>query len=196
MASYRPGTGGKKLPLLLVLVVASLFVGFIAATAVGESAKTELQQQLEASSSTIESLKRDLRTVRDSRDELLEREEEVDGILAEAESMVADVEEREAAIKEEQSALKVREAAVSKEEEKAEANTIHQGTCTVGVDIKPGTYRTIEPVESSCYWGIYRTGSNQDDIIANDIPGGGRPSVTLSKGQDFTTVRCGSWKKQ
>jgi hypothetical protein len=73
---------------------------------------------------------------------------------------------------------------------------IREGNWTVGVDIEPGTYRTSAKVTSTCYWGIYRTGSNGSDIIDNDIVTGGRPSVTLSPGQDFETTRCGSWSKQ
>lgn len=71
---------------------------------------------------------------------------------------------------------------------------IEEGIWEVGTDIKPGTYRTIDPV-SDCYWAIYRTGTNGGDIIANDTPSGGRPSVTLRKGQDFKTQNCGSWKR-
>ena len=76
------------------------------------------------------------------------------------------------------------------------ANTIKEGTWTVGVDLEPGTYRTNSDVTSGCYWGIYRTGSNGSDIVDNDIVSGGRPSVTLSAGQDFKSSRCGTWSKQ
>lgn len=115
----------------------------------------------------------------------------------------ADVVSRQADLKKAETALAKREKAVGKreksvtgaEKEKA-ANTIGEGTWTVGTDIAPGTYRATEPVGSTCYWGIYATGSNGDDIIANDLPGGGRPSVTLATGQDFNTTRCGSWEKQ
>ncbi|WP_245702667.1 hypothetical protein [Arthrobacter subterraneus] len=114
-----------------------------------------------------------------------------------------EVEEREAAAASAQEKVKAAEAAVKKREDAASgaeakqaANTVAEGTWTVGVDIEPGTYRTKENVGSSCYWGIYTTGTNGDDIQANDIPGGGRPMVTLVEGQDFTTRRCGAWQKQ
>lgn len=81
------------------------------------------------------------------------------------------------------------------EAEKAN-NTISEGTWTVGVDIEPGTYRTTDSVRSSCYWGIYVSGTNSEVIVSNGIPGGGRPTVTLSEGQDFTTNRCGTWARQ
>jgi type II secretory pathway pseudopilin PulG len=93
--------------------------------------------------------------------------------------------------------LESREAAVSKTERQVESNTIYGGTWTVGVDVKPGTYRTKEQVSSGyCYWEITTTGSNGRDIIANDIVQGGRPVVTLREGQDFTTQDCGSWIKE
>lgn len=72
--------------------------------------------------------------------------------------------------------------------------TIDDGTWTVGVDVPPGTYRVRLAASSDCYWAILRSGSNGEDIINNDI-GGGRPQVTLRRGQDFETSRCGTWTK-
>ena len=95
-----------------------------------------------------------------------------------------------------EAAVKKREDAVSGAEQQKAASLIREGTWTVGVDIEPGTYRTSADVTSGCYWAIYRTGSNGSDIIENDIVTGGRPTVTLSVGQDFKTSRCGSWSKQ
>lgn len=76
------------------------------------------------------------------------------------------------------------------------AATIKDGKWTVGVDFPPGTYRTTAEVSSGCYWEITKSGTNGSsigDIVANDLPGGGRPSVTLEVGQDFKTGRCGTW---
>lgn len=103
---------------------------------------------------------------------------------------------REAAVKKAEEEVKKREAAISDVEKKKAANTVSDGTWVVGVDIEAGTYRPAESVGSRCYWGIYASGSNGDDIIANDIPGGGMPSVTLAAGQDFKSARCGTWSKQ
>lgn len=77
------------------------------------------------------------------------------------------------------------------------APEIREGVWTVGVDIPPGTYRTIADVGSSCYWEISKTGGDGGifDIIDNDLPGGGRPQVSLQVGQDFKTNRCGTWQK-
>lgn len=102
----------------------------------------------------------------------------------------------DAAVKTAEAAVKVREEAVTGAEKTKAANTVGDGTWTVGADIEPGTYSAVEAVGSSCYWGIYRSGSNGGDIIENDIPGGGRPVVALSVGQDFNSTRCGKWEKQ
>lgn len=102
----------------------------------------------------------------------------------------------DAAVKTADAAVKKREEAITAAEKTKAANTIKEGTWTVGVDLEPGTYRANTDVVSGCYWGIYRTGSNGSDIVDNDIVTGGRPSVTLSAGQDFKTSRCGTWSKQ
>lgn len=102
----------------------------------------------------------------------------------------------DAAVKTAEAAVKAREEAVTGAEKTKAANTIGDGTWTVGTDIEPGTYRASADVGSSCYWGIYATGSNGSNIVDNDLPGGGRPSVALSAGQDFKSSRCGKWEKQ
>jgi hypothetical protein len=102
----------------------------------------------------------------------------------------------DASVKTAEAAVKVREEAVTGAEKTKAANTVGDGTWTVGTDIEPGTYRAAAAVGSSCYWGIYRSGSNGGDIIENDIPGGGRPVINLSAGQDFNSTRCGKWEKQ
>lgn len=114
-----------------------------------------------------------------------------------------DVEKREAVVaasdekmKAAEAAVKAREDAVTGAEKTKAANTVGDGTWVVGSDIAPGSYRTAQPVGSSCYWGVYRSGSNGSDILDNDLPGGGHPVVTLAEGQDFKSSRCGTWEKQ
>lgn len=72
------------------------------------------------------------------------------------------------------------------------SRSISEGVWEVGTDIKPGRYRTDVAV-SDCYWAITRGGSNGDDILANDNVSGGRPSVTLKRGQEFKSSGCGDW---
>lgn len=77
---------------------------------------------------------------------------------------------------------------------KPAAVVIEDGVWLVGVDFPAGTYRTTEAV-SNCYWGVYKAGTNQADILDNDIVDGGRPTVVLKKGQEFKSSRCGTWTK-
>lgn len=122
-----------------------------------------------------------------------------DGIAAreaKAAQRETDVAAAEAELKTAQAAVKKREEAVTATEKEKAKNTVGDGTWTVGRDIPPGTYRATADVGSSCYWGLYTSGSNGGDIIENDLPGGGRPSVTVAAGQDFKSSRCGTWEKQ
>lgn len=72
---------------------------------------------------------------------------------------------------------------------------IGEGTWTVGVDVDPGKYRTVAAVSDGCYWEITKAGTNGADIIANDNVTGGRPTVTLKKGQEFKNQGCGDFQK-
>jgi hypothetical protein len=74
-------------------------------------------------------------------------------------------------------------------------DTIEEGVWEVGADVKAGTYKTVEPVESDCYWQISPIG-RPDDITANEIVSGGRPTVVLKKGQEFTNKGCGTWGRR
>src|SRR5699024_4500441 len=114
----------------------------------------------------------------------------------------AELDEREAALDEratevadQEAAVEEREAAVGAAEDRVAETQIHDGVWTVGVDVEPGTYRVAEALAGRCYWAILRSGSNGGDIVENDIPTGGFPTVTLSEGQDFETS-CGVWNKQ
>lgn len=66
------------------------------------------------------------------------------------------------------------------------------GTYTVGKDIKPGTYRTLARPVSDCYWERSNSGG---DTIANDFvtnaPRG--VTVTIYRGEGFTSQDCGDW---
>lgn len=66
------------------------------------------------------------------------------------------------------------------------------GVWQVGKDIDAGTYRANNSVTDRCYWEI----SVGDDIVQNDIPGGGYPQVTVNDGQQFKLQNCGTFTKQ
>jgi hypothetical protein len=72
--------------------------------------------------------------------------------------------------------------------------TMGDGTYEIGVDAKPGRYKTI--AENSCYWERDKDDSGEfDSIIANDnVSDGARASVTVKKGEFFQSEGCGTWK--
>lgn len=149
-------------------------------------AKTAVESERDTARSSYESMKSKYDELQKS---ITTREEKAQS----RETAVGQTEER---VKAAEAAVKQREEAVTGAERQKAANTVADGTWTVGSDIEPGTYRAAAAVGSTCYWGVYRSGSNGGDIIENDIPGGGRPVVTLSAGQDFNSTRCGKWEKQ
>lgn len=142
----------------------------------------------------------ELGTLRSEQDELVmqveQRESDTDDREAALDEREAGLDVRGADLDDRSAALDEREGDLEGAEEEAEANTITEGVWTVGTDIRPGTYRTTSAITEMCYWGIYRTGTNMEDIIQNDIVTGGRPTVTLSEGQDFETSDCGQWRRQ
>jgi hypothetical protein len=103
---------------------------------------------------------------------------------------------RSAALDQREAAIAARESAVAAAEHRIAATSIGGGTYTVGRDVEPGTYRAKDAVSSDCYWAITTSGTNGADIIENDIPGGGYPTVALKAGEDFTNTRCGTFIKQ
>lgn len=78
--------------------------------------------------------------------------------------------------------------------DQAKKNSISDGVWQVGKDIDAGTYRATSEVGSHCYWSVTVSGS--DDIVQNDIPGGGYPQVSVSDGQQLKLQNCGTFDKQ
>lgn len=70
------------------------------------------------------------------------------------------------------------------------------GQWEVGVDMAAGVYKVTAAVDpkAMCYWKVTQTGKPKH-IIANDIVERGTPSVTVKRGQDFTTEDCGTWAR-
>lgn len=125
-----------------------------------------------------------------------QREQQIEDRTAELDERSTKLDEREEELAQAEAEVVEREKAVGKIEVEQEKNSVGNGIWTVGTDIKAGTYRTKEAVGSDCYWAVLRTGTNGSDIINNGIPGGGRPTVAVKKGQDFESSRCGTWVKQ
>jgi hypothetical protein len=149
--------------------------------------KDSLTERLDVASSARESLRGQLDTVTAERDDLAADEATLD-------ERTSAVKRREDAVLGRENSVKRRETAVTKQERTIARNTIGEGDWAVGVDVQPGTYRTTAPVSDDCYWEI-NSDANGDNIVANDIVTGGRPTVTLENGQYFSTNRCGDWRK-
>jgi hypothetical protein len=182
-----------------LVVAAGLLVTTIAATSLwlwNYNSSLTWQSAAEEARAERDELRGELAGVQSKADTLEAASETMQDKISTLESEASAVAQQATELAEQETALAEREAAVSATEQRVAANTITEGTWTVGVDIEPGTYRTKEPVGSSCYWGIYRSGTNKDDIIQNDIVTGGTPTVNLAEGQDFSSTRCGSWVKQ
>jgi hypothetical protein len=163
---------------------ASLLIGGIAAGVNGSRENTVAAPE-GATSATLEA---------DAAAKLKTREDAL--VKSEADS-AAKLTVREEAVKKAEEAVKAREAAAGAAEASAAANTIKEGTWTVGKDIVPGDYRTTKEVMDGCSWKITRTGSNGSDYIDYDFfVKGGFPMVTLVDGQTFETEGCGNWAKQ
>ncbi|GAB3262787.1 hypothetical protein [Arthrobacter pigmenti] len=203
-----PSNGRRRQPLwIAAAVVAGLALlggGAAAGNAAVDPTSSEAYVALEESAAAVKGERdaalSDLKELQKEYDTLAsgigERESDVAQREVDVTKAEGELEEAQAKLEKAQAKLKEREKAVAGAEAEKAKNTISEGTWTVGVDVEPGTYRTTDNVRSSCYWGIYVSGTNSEDIVSNDIPGGGRPTVTLSEGQDFTSSRCGSWAKQ
>jgi hypothetical protein len=72
------------------------------------------------------------------------------------------------------------------------------GTYEIGVDAKPGRYKTRVPEDSSgCYWEKMKDDSGGfNSLIANgEVNPGGRVSITLKRGEFFNSEDCGTWTR-
>jgi hypothetical protein len=78
----------------------------------------------------------------------------------------------------------------------APSSVVEDGEWEVGVDVSAGTYKVTAVVDPQvmCYWKISQTGKPKN-IIANDIVKVGKPTVSVKRGQDFTTQDCGTWAR-
>ncbi len=68
---------------------------------------------------------------------------------------------------------------------------VQDGTWLVGEDIRPGRYRAAKVLDATqyCYWEISEGGITEK----NDLPQGGRPTVHLKEGREFSSQDCGGW---
>ncbi|MCK9792321.1 hypothetical protein M1843_00995 [Isoptericola sp. 4D.3] len=197
----RPRSLSRWLRAHRVLVALGAAAVLLAAYAAGATVvAAERDGDARAAGTLAASTAAELASTRTELDAVVARAETAESRIDDAETAAAarqaELDERESGLDEREQDVADRETAVSKTEKTIESSRIDEGVWTVGTDVAAGTYRTTAPVSGDCYWAIYRSGTNQDDIVQNDIVTGGHPVVTLRDGQDFETNRCGTWDKQ
>jgi len=200
-------TPGRRRPRWLVPTITGIVGLVIGLAAGGGTADPTASAQFKAVSAKLSTAQTDLTTAQAAVSTIQGGRDAALGKVGVAEKRATDAEAaaktsqdavaaREAAVATKEASVAAREQAVGVTEKTVADTTIHEGTWTVGVDIQPGKYRTKAAVTTTCYWGIYKSGTNTDVIIQNDIVTGGVPTVTLSAGQDFDNTGCGDWVKQ
>lgn len=137
----------------------------------------------------------DLRNAQKRQLELEDANEEAEATIEKAKSykiddLKAESEQLKKSIDEQKKTLE----ALTGKVETAKKNTIGDGVWQVGKDIDAGTYRATREVGSRCYWSISNPAT--DDILQNDLPGGGFPEVTVSDGQQLKIANCSTFTKQ
>ena len=137
----------------------------------------------------------DLRNAQKRQLELEDANEEAEATIEKAKSykiddLKAESEQLKKSIDEQKKTLE----ALTGKIETAKKNTIGDGVWQVGKDIDAGTYRATREVGSRCYWSI--SNPVTDDILQNDLPGGGFPEVTVSDGQQLKIANCSTFTKQ
>ncbi|MFI0987172.1 hypothetical protein [Streptomyces exfoliatus] len=69
------------------------------------------------------------------------------------------------------------------------------GTFLVGQEVRPGTYRSTGPTDSSCYWARLKgTTGDSGEIIANGASKGPSTVTVLDTDKAFQTSGCQTWK--
>ncbi|KQS66112.1 hypothetical protein [Modestobacter sp. Leaf380] len=182
-----------------VALAAGLAIGVAGGSLIGPSGDeyAAARSEVTALGGELGTATDDLTMMTNRRDSLQTQLDTAEAEVAAAEQRVAELDAREAGLDTREAGLSTREAAVTATEQTIAANSVGNGTWTVGTDMQAGTYRTSAAVTSGqCYWSITVTGSNGGDIIENDIVTGGFPTVTVSEGQTFESNRCGTFVLQ
>ena len=172
----------STLVLAALLVLALVGLGIAITTTVNTSrALAATESEASDLSAQVAGLEKDLELMTVSRDQYRENE--------------TDVAEREIAVSKLEGEVAAREKAITAAEEHVAATTLLDGYAyTVGQTMEPGTYEA-NATGSTCYWAITTTGSNYSDIVDNDLGKAGVLQVTVGPGQDFSSQRCGEWRK-
>lgn len=125
-----------------------------------------------------------------------------DAAIAEMETSIAAQEETLASRQEELDTAEAEQKQAQKEFDAAvkdrESNTFGRGIFEVGVDVKPGKYKTSGPDGSNpvgCYYAWLDSSDADADILNNNIVNG-KATATLKNGQFFENSSCEDFVKQ
>jgi hypothetical protein len=154
----------------------------------------DLRAQVEQANTRNDELSGDLK--RAQSDLSAARNEAKDAVSAARKRVQQDYADRLAKVQSDSKALADQRAAFDAERARVQQNEIGEGTYQVGVDMVPGTYRTVVPADSlNCYWQI-TSDANGDDIQSNNNVSAGAPAIVSVGGGFFENEGCGTWTLQ
>lgn len=192
----KPGNG---IPLTSAIGVAALLIGLLAGNAIGNAPVANLESKLSYEKTRVESLVAQSETDKSTVEAKITAAEEASS-QKEAElatkSKELDIREEEIDIQESEA----RELQESFEAEVAarEKSNISDGLHEIGVDVKPGKYKTSGPDGSNpagCYYAWKTSFGSDADIIDNELTNG-KATVILKKDQFFEVKSCNEFVKQ
>lgn len=155
----------------------------------------ESKEKLDDVNSQLRQANEDYEALQEEYGKLEEQHQEAKGIIEQAqEYKLPELKAQSEQLKKEVDEQKKTLETLTGKVESAKKNTIGDGVWQVGKDIDAGTYRATSEVGGSCYWEV--SNPSTDDIIQNDIPGGGFPEVTVSNGQQLKISDCKTFTKQ
>jgi hypothetical protein len=209
-ANIRPDPPRKKRRWLLPLafgamgMVGGLVLATVLATAPTDTAEykavvtqkndvsielNNVQGQLDSKSSDLTQTQSDLQTaqgrVASLTGHLTKLKAGISGREAAAKHAEEAVGVREKAVTAAEHAVAKRERAVGLAETRIQKNTVSDGVYEVGIDMKPGTYKTDGA--SGCYYAVLRS-ANTNDIVNNSIEDG--PTVVSVSDGQYLELDC------
>lgn len=175
--------------------MAAATIGYVGGTK--SAATKEVAQSMAADNKDYEKLIKKYNSLVDEYNGVADDYNDAKDAIAEADNVksgIKDLNSQHDELQKKVDAKKAELQSLTGQVDQAKKNSISDGVWQVGKDIDAGTYRATSEVGSHCYWSVTVSGS--DDIVQNDIPGGGYPQVTVSDGQQLKLQDCGTFAKQ
>ena len=158
------------------------------AASVHSAAVKEAAETIEADNADYSKLIDEYNKLVDKYNSLSDDYDTASETIDKADGMKADIKKMEAT----RDNLQAQIESLTGQVDNAKRTSASDGVWQVGKDIDAGTYRANDSVTDRCYWEV----SVGDDIVQNDMPGGGYPQVTVSDGQQLKLQNCGTFTKQ